>query len=309
MADEILRAYRMEDELLLTRAQTQKDALNTDLAAFTARFPWLLTAFVTAYQTQIDTAEAFPEDFTVMTDIKVLTADVNASVVEGKDGLNILFLYSEITYPTDIVKQRIFGQDRMAKARTDQEKMMNLLQHAHSFANKTPYKTDLLAKGYTQTEIDALLTIATNIGSKNRLQEDAISNRPVTTQDRILVYNPIYARMQLVYKCAQVVFAGNAAKISQYRVNPPQTTATTTAIVHASSVSDGTSLGDLLITVASLPISATTDSDGNCSLDLGTSPPDSIDLIVTGPTISDQTFSGFAIVAGEENVISVEVVV
>ena len=220
MPEEIIRLYNIEDEVMLTRGQAQKTNLETDLAQFTARFPWLNAAYVTSYQTDLDTADAFPADDTVMTDLKVLTADVNASAVEGKGALNILFLFAKITYPNDKVRQRVFGQDLMEKARQDQEKMEDLLEHANSFADKNPYKADLLAKGYTQLEIDGLLTISNNINTKNRLHESAKVNRPVTTQDRVIVYNTVFERIRTVSTCAQVVFAGNAAKIEQYRAYP-----------------------------------------------------------------------------------------
>lgn len=309
MAEEITRLYNIEDELLLTRAQTQKDALSTDLASFTARFPWIVTAYLTSYQTDIDTAEAFPDDDTVMTDIKVLTSDVNASVAEGKSNLNILFLYSEITYPDDKVKQRVFGQDRMEKARNDQEKMMNLLEHANSFADKNPYKADLLAKGYTQVEIDALLTVADNIRDKNRLQENAKASRPVTTQDRIIVYNTVFSRMRLIFKCAQVVFAGNAAKIEQYRVYPPQATpSATTLSIHASNASTGENFANLTVTVAGTALTDITDDGGIANLDLGVISDETVTLEVTNDGIDPQTFSNLPIIPGEDNVIELEVV-
>lgn len=309
MSDEIKRLFNIEDELLLTRAQTQKDAANGDLTLFTARFPWFTAAYLTSYQTDIDTAEAFPEDATVMTDIKVLTADVNASVDEGKANVAALFLYAELTYPNDKVKQRVFGQDRMDKARTDQEKMINLLEHAHSFANKDPYKTDLLAKGYTQTEIDGLLTVADNIRDKNRLQENAKASRPVTTQDRIGVYNTVFNRMNTVYKCAQVVFVGNAAKIEQYRVYPPLATATTTAQVHTINASTSENLPGLTVQVLDTSLEAITNAEGKATFDLGATPPDSISLRISGSSITTQVFNDLPVIAGEVNVFEIEVVV
>jgi hypothetical protein len=310
MAEEINRLYNMEDEVLLTRAQTQKNNLNTDAALFLARFPWLTAAYITSYQTDISTAEAFPLDDTVMTNISALTADVNASVIEGKGALNILFLFGEITYPKDKVKQRVFGQDKMDKARNDQEKMINLLEHANSFADKDPYKTDLLAKGYTQTEIDALLTVADNIRTKNGLQENAKSSRPVTTQERITVYNTVFERMGLVFRCAQVVFAGNPAKIEQYRVYPPKTNANTTVQLHL--VATGTSTPQVGLTVKVTNISGTpaqlSDAGGIVDFNLGTSAPDALEIEVSGGAITTQNFTK-DLLTGEGNAFDIEVVV
>ena len=300
----------MEDELVLTRSQTQKDLLESDLAAFTARFPFINAGYQTAYQGYIDTAEAFTEDDTFVQDIKVLTADVNASVNEGKGLLGILFLYAEITYDDDKVKQRVFGQDRMDKARSDQEKMMNLLDHAYSFANKDPYKTDLLAKGYTQDEIDALAEVAANIRNKNRIQEDAKAVRPILTQDRIRVYNTVFSRMKQVSKCAQVVFAGDAAKIQSYRVYPPSSPGNETTVeVHLINATTGLPMEGLDVKVIGIEITVTSNAGGVAIIDLGTSPPELVSIRVSGGEITTQDFNDFPIIEGEENVIEIEVAV
>lgn len=311
MPEEIVRLYKMEDELMLERAGTQKANLQTDLALFTAKFPWIDAAYATSYGTDIDTADAFPLDDTVMSNVKVLTSDVNASLVEGRNALSTLFSYAEFAYPTDKARQRVFGQDQMDKARSDQNKMENLLEHAHSFADKVPYKTDLIAKGYTQLQIDALLTISDNINTKNLLQEGAKSNRPVTTHDRIKVYNIVFARMRDVSKAAQVVFAGNAAKIEQYRAYPPGSGAPTSAIVH---VTDGTnSISGLAVRILNTTIpSQNTDIGGMTgAFELGSNPSDTLDFEVSGAGINpgSQVFNDKDILEGEENVIELVVTV
>lgn len=309
MPEPVIRAYTMEDELMLTRAQTQKTNLLADLALFTARFPWLTATYTTNYQTDIDTADAVPLDDAVMTDIKVLTSDLAASMTEAKAQLKNLFLFGEITYPNDKVKQRVFGQDLMDKARNDQEKMENLLEHANSFADKVPYKTDLLARGYTQVEIDALATTADNINTKNRLQENAKASRPVTTQDRIQVYNTVFAHMPLISKCAQIVFAGNPAKIEQYRVYPPGASDTTTADVKTVNSVGGAVLPGLTVRFTNTDLAGQiTDAGGIAHLVFGPSDvPDAVDIEVSGPGILSQTFSGEPILAGEDNLIELQV--
>ncbi len=310
MPEPIIRAYNMEDELMLTRAQTQKNNLLADLALFTARFPWLTSTYVTNYQTDIDTADAVPLDESLMTDIKVLTSDLNASMDEAKTQLRILFLYAEITYPADKVKQRVFGQDQMDRARNDQEKMENLLEHANSFADKAPYKTDLIAKGYTQTEIDALLTTSDNINTKNRLQENAKSSRPVTTQDRIQVYNTVFSHMPLISKCAQVVFAGNPAKIEQYRVYPPGTSTTTRVDVKTSNSETNEPIPALTIKITNVDIDAAITNDGGiASFNFGTADvPEALDIEVSGEVVATQSFLAQPILQGEDNLIELAVV-
>lgn len=311
MAKEIVRLYSMEDELMLERAATQKGNLQTDQMLFAARFPWITPAYVASYGTDIATADALPLDGTVMSDLKVLTSDVNSTVTEGRGALQSLFRYAELTYPTDKARQRVFGQDQYAKASNDQSKMENLLEHANGMAGKVPYKADLLAKGYTQAQIDNLLTISNNINTKNLLQEAAKSNRPVTSQDRIKVYNIVFDRARTITTCAQEVFAGNAAKIEQYRIYPPSTAATS-VVVHiidgGGNVMAGLSVQILGTTIAP----QNTDATGTTpAFALGTNPTDTIDIEVSGASINPttQTFTDQDILEGEVNVIEIVVTV
>lgn len=292
MPEEIIRLYNMEDEVMIERAKVQQALLVTDLPAFTAKFPWIDAVWAASYLTDINTADAFPEDNTVMTNIEVLTADVNASMKEGVNSLKILFLYDEITYINDKVKQRVFGQDRMEKARTNKGKMENLLEHAHNMANQLPYKNDLINKGFTQFQIDALLTISDNISSKNTLQESSKTKRPVTTQKRIKVYNTVFAdRMRLIATCAQVVFFNDQAKIIQYRAYPPSSGEATTANVHVVNPTNQ-NLENLTVSISGTDF--VTDAGGMAGpFDLGADPPDNVDVTVTGADInpSPQTFN------------------
>ena len=87
MANEVKRLYTMEDELMLERAGTRHINLQADAALFTAKFPWIDAVYITSYGTDIATADAFPLDNTVMSDVKVLSADVNSTVEEGRGAL------------------------------------------------------------------------------------------------------------------------------------------------------------------------------------------------------------------------------
>ena len=304
MADEMKRKYTMQDELLTQRAGTQRDNLNDDLALFTAKFPWLDAAFVTSYSTDIDTAIQFPRDNSVVMDIMVLTDDLKASMTEGVNALDILFNYAKIAYFDNKVKERVFGQDQMGKARNDQEKMTRLLRHANGFADKDPYKTDLQTKGYTQMETDNLVAFSGNIETKNGIQEQAKTERPVTTQGRINVHNIVYDRMLLVSVCAKVVFQGDAARIEQYQVYPSAGgSGTATTIANVTITEPGTDLPRVGYTVriTGSPLEGLTDANGVIEFGLGDAPPAMIDFEVEGGGFPPVTFLDNNIIAGETN--------
>ncbi len=141
MTKEIIRTYTLEDEAMIVRAQIIHDHLVTDLAAFTAKFPFIDGTTTTALQASIDAAEALPLDNQVVSNLKVLTEDVNAQMILGRKALSNLNIYAKLTYPKEEARQRVFGQAHWKAAYSDQEKMMNALEQAHSLASSAPYDT------------------------------------------------------------------------------------------------------------------------------------------------------------------------
>jgi len=297
----------MADDLFTTRATTQRTNLVADTALFAIKFPFIDIAYTDSYLTDINTAVNFPRDGEVITDIKSLTDDVATSMEEGRKALSTLFKYAYVAYPDNKVKQRVFGQDRMDKARNDQEKMTRLLRHANGFADKDPYKTALTTIGYDQTLIDNLKSYADNIELKNGLQESAIASRPVSTQGRINVHNIVYKRMKLVSVLAQVVFENDIAKIHQYQVYPISGPDNTGLIVHI--VHTGTTNPFVGLTVKLLltpPLETSTDASGNAQFALGATPPTVLNIEVSGTGVTTTTFNNKPITAGVDNVIELE---
>ncbi|MCX6351213.1 MAG: carboxypeptidase-like regulatory domain-containing protein [Bacteroidetes bacterium] len=272
------RIYSTSDAEMHTAMQTMIDNLGLDLAAFTAVFSWVNGAYKISMQADLDTCLAYPLDTGILDDQRVLTSDVNTSVVEGEDAFSILNIFAELTYPTDKMRQRVFGQDHWQAINGNAADMVDQLMNTHSKANAAPYKAALIAKGYTQTEIDNLLTIRTNIRLKLTLQRDFESQRPITTQGRIQVNNTAYARMEMIHTCAQVVFAGNPAKLNQYRLTPNTSPAATVVRVRLTD-SLGNPLGGGTVSLLNAPQFAPqiTDAQGYVTF-TGSSIPASLDI-------------------------------
>lgn len=220
MAKELERAYHMGDDPMLERGQVFHDQLSDELADFTTRFPWLDGAWLTSFQADITAADAFPKDESVILDIKVLTGDVTASMQQGYAALQTLGGYAKLAWPMDVARQRVFGQQYWADARNSTLKLQEALELAYAKANSASYKPDLLAKGYTQPEIDQLNSLATDLQTKNGLQEAMKVGRHVTKRDRIALLNVVWSHMQTINTCASIVWAADAERLSQYQLYP-----------------------------------------------------------------------------------------
>lgn len=267
MAKEINREYNLEDEAMLVRAEVMHTQLVADLAAFTAKFPFIDAAYEAAMAATINTANALPLDNQVVSNLKVLTEDVNAQVILGRSALKALGIYAKLTYPDSEARQRSFGQDQWADAYNDQEKMMNALEQAHAQAIAAPYATDLDLKGFTATDAANLATIATAIRTRNNLQENAKNNRPVSTQDRVIQYNSVWDIMKEVNLASQVVFADNPAKLESYLLYGGSNTGANTIVnvtVNTTGTGDPMANASVQIIGSGL-VPQTTDANGQCT--------------------------------------------
>lgn len=304
IAKPIVRLYHMPDEDMTTRAQTMHDNLDTDIADFTAKFPGINGGFVTSFATDITTAKNFMSDTAVVNMIKVLTEDLEASVEEGMRALDALDVYAREAFDDSPAKQRVFGQDTWAKARNDQQKMVKALKLAHSFANVDPYKSALIAEGMTTGDIADLLTIAGNIDLKDGLQEKAKSGRGVTTEERIKVYNIVWAREQKISIASEYVYRDDAAKRAQYLLYPQASGESTTVTVHVSKEGEPTVGATVTLTNTALAPQIT-NAEGNAVF-VSVNMPETVDVEVdiSGTIV---TLDNQAVVQGAENVIEVPV--
>lgn len=220
MAEEIKSAFNKSVEEVDVQSNLMHDHLVIDQAAFAANFPFVTEAYVDSFQGLIDAARAIATDAEVVLDTKVLTQNVNAQVKLGKEMLNTLNTYAMLAYPDDEARQKVFGQHTWEAARSDQEKMRSALMLAFAQATKMPYKADLAAVGYAPTAAGLLKATAIAIDEANQIQEQAKSERGVTTQTRVLAWNGVWKRLRQVNVMSKEVFKDNPAKLEQYLLYP-----------------------------------------------------------------------------------------
>lgn len=212
------RAYPFSDDVMLQRAQVVFDALSEELADFSARFPWLDAVWLAAFGNDMETANAFAKDSSTVLEVKVLTGDVGSAQRQGYAALQTLGWYAKLAWPTDVARQRVFGQDRWRDAYDHTLKLQQALELAHTKAEDPDYKGELLAKGYTQAEMDMLETLSDEIMLKNRLQESAKNGRMVSSHDRIALHNTVWQHLQTVNTCAALLWRHDAERKGRYNL-------------------------------------------------------------------------------------------
>jgi hypothetical protein len=101
------------------------------------------------------------------------------------------------------------GKKRFELARKNIYKMITLLQLANERASQTLYKNDLHNVGCTQAFIDNLLTIATNLQSRQSQHATAKTERPIATTHRISLLNTVYSQLAVIRKCTRILMIKN----------------------------------------------------------------------------------------------------
>ncbi|MCX6351220.1 MAG: hypothetical protein NTX03_05095, partial [Bacteroidetes bacterium] len=250
---DITRKYTMPNSSLHTLGQTMIDNLRLQLPDFTPRFAWIDTAYVDAFQAKLDVMLAIPLDMGMVDDIKVITGDIKTKLQTGNFALRQLNRYAKSAFAKDDVRRNVQGKDSWKNVQHDAPLMFRALQQAFDYAKEDPIKAALIAKGYTQADIDELETIANAINALINTLDTAKKQRQITTQQRIVGNNEFYEIMQTVSNCAKAVWMQDAARLKQYNLMPVRTKLPTIILATVTNATTGKPLKDAIITIEELP--------------------------------------------------------
>jgi hypothetical protein len=170
--------------------------------------------FKTNFQTNIDAAHNVTKDEIVVDEQQEETLEVTAKMKECFAYFQKMKPTIMFTFPNKQAVWNQFGFDDYEFARRSQGRMMQFM----NMLNKTSvnYSVELIAKGWTQVKIDQCGTLAAELKTENTEQEQAKKDRPVETQERIVILNTCWEDMVFVTNAAKAVFYDNYAKLHQY---------------------------------------------------------------------------------------------
>lgn len=219
-AEQRIRNYDKADDAMLEQVQTTRNLFEADKADFTAMYTHLADPFSANWQTDIDAAQALPTSDEELDELEVKTEDVETQMELARTQFQKLASYVKLLFPDSSAKQGIFGLNKYVKVRQTQTKMYDLLQLAYRKANSADYKTDLIALGFVQTEIDELNTIASGLYDANEVQEEFKQEIKLRTEERIAAYNKVWDSMKAVSAASKQVYVDDYAKQQQYLLYP-----------------------------------------------------------------------------------------
>lgn len=215
MAIKIIRKYKCPDPVMLDSGDTILVLYTEDEAEFFAynavMFP---PAFKTIFQTHITSARDVVKDMVVVDEQQEETVEVSVKMKECLTYFQKMKPTIMFTFPDKPAIWNQFGFNDYGFASNSQGRMVQFMDMLHKTSVK--YSAELIANGWTQVKIDQSDTLTNELNAENTEQEQAKKNRPVETQERIIILNTCWDDMVFVTNAAKAVFYNNFAKLHQY---------------------------------------------------------------------------------------------
>lgn len=218
--NQTLREFHKADDIMLEQAQTMRNSFNTDSAAFISMSPMFGLTFSADWQADIDSAHALPTADEEIPELKAMTEDIYIQMKLCRVHYQLMAAYIKILFSNSKAMQGVFGLNKYVRVRRTQSKLYNLMQSAYRKCNDAEFNADLIALGFTQTNIDKLGTLAAALYLAIEMQKDFKQDIQLNTEDRVDAYNKVWGNMQKVSAASKQVFIDNYAKITQYKLYP-----------------------------------------------------------------------------------------
>ena len=208
--------FKGEYSLMLADSKVFHKLFVDNMADFTPFDPDLDAAFATAWKDAYQLAEDIPSDETFTDVLQQHTADIATqekicidAAIETKYKVNKAFR-------GDSIKPKEFGFHTMHSSRQSTPKFIVWMKVLHNRAVK--YKSELIAAGMPEADIDALLAKANNLENAEVQQEVHKRERLATTQKRIKAYNDLWKFATAASYAASIVYSDNKEMRELFRV-------------------------------------------------------------------------------------------
>ena len=202
--DLVLKAYLFHSEFLRSKEKfTQFSLMFED-------------PFSENFLNYIKTADSFPTIDSNYNHSKVLFLELQDYLKVSQGVYQKLIAYLKLIYPNSESILNAFGKKTYNVARRTPSKMRELLEVSYNTANDEPYKSDLIAGGFSQSNIDGLLATANMLNEKLLVHHEYMNNSFAMTAERIDLHNRVWTEMMKINKASKFVYADSPAMIEYF---------------------------------------------------------------------------------------------
>ena len=209
----------MPDQQMLEQAQTIKDLFLININDFEASDDTLNLDFALALQAKIDAAIKHPTDDDVNKQISELAASMKEAWKACSTHFQQAKYFIEKAFPANTARHKVFGYSDYGMMTRYQKKVQPFMELFAEAVNK--YKTELLAAGYKQQDIDLIPTLTTNFRNAMRALASAKKNRYEVTQTRTTLMNNVWRDIKTINTASKKIYHDNPARLRQYYMPAP----------------------------------------------------------------------------------------
>lgn len=204
------RLYSMADADLKQKADGLKATITRDLADFAKRN--ITAPQIDAYQSLIDAFDTTTTDEELKGEVTVAADAKNAIAENTRIAIRAIRGMADTAYNSK-GKYQIFGFEDLARL-TDAD-LYKLAKRVVRVGGKL--FTDLAAQGLTQAQLTDLDNLAKSFDTAIDAVEEAIENRDLETQDRIIKGNTLWQEMVRLAAIGKSLYEDtNEAKFNDY---------------------------------------------------------------------------------------------
>ena len=206
-----VRDYQFSDGVLKQKADDVVGSLQRDLTAFSTRGVTATT--VTGLQTLITTFDSTQTDEELQGALSVATDAKNVLADSLRSAIAVVRSMAENKFGVESALFRSFAFDGMSDL--SDEQLYRLGKRVIRVATAQP--TQLASEGLTAAVITNLTTVTTNFDTSIDVQQDAVKNRDIKTQDRVEKGNAVYKEITRLCNTGKSIFVNtDEAKYNDY---------------------------------------------------------------------------------------------
>lgn len=205
---------------VLSQAYLFHSGLVRDLASFTSFSPIFTATYASDFLDLIEDAGEIPTNEEDLNNQVILSNEVESKMEEARVLYRKLMSYVHVKWGNNDSILRAFGNNLYEKARKSVQSMVNLLELANRAAESPKYKADLIAVGFTQLDIDRLLSLSEELNDAYNDQQEFIQLSSDRTEQRVIAFNKVWDVMVQINYASKQVFVDSPALIEYYLLYP-----------------------------------------------------------------------------------------
>ncbi len=215
MAIKITRKYNCTDPVMLDAGDTLHALYVADESDFTGYNAIMFPAgYKTSFLAKVTAARNVVKDMVVVDEQQEETLQVTAKMKECAAYYQKMKPTIMFAFPNNTAVWNQFGFNDYLGVFRNQGRLTQFMEML--FITSTTYSAELIAKGWSAPKIAECGTLSTEMRNEQTEQETAKKDRPVETQERIVILNDCWVDMSFVTNGAKAVFYDNFAKLHQY---------------------------------------------------------------------------------------------